>query len=42
MRTLIKFLRESIQKTNDPRTIEHQQKQIKTIEALLEDLRRSV
>ena len=42
MRTLIKFLRESIARTSDPKTIEHQQKQIKTIESLLEDLRKAV
>ena len=42
LRTLVKYLREQLQKCNDPKLIEHNQKQIKTIEGLLEDVKRAI
>lgn len=39
MKTLVKLLREIISKCDDPRVIEHNQKQIKSIEGLLEEMR---
>lgn len=42
MRTLIKFLRDSIAKCTDPKIIEHNQKQIKAIEGLLEEVRQAI
>lgn len=42
LRTLVKFLREFIARCQDPKMIEHNQKQIKAIEGLLEDVRRAV
>jgi hypothetical protein len=39
MKTLVKLLREIISKCDDPKIIEHNQKQIKSIENLLEDMK---
>jgi hypothetical protein len=39
MRTLVKLLREFISRCEDPKLIEHNQKQIKSIEGLLEDVK---
>lgn len=42
MKTLVKFLREFISRCEDPKLIEHNQKQIKAIEGLLEDVKHAV
>ena len=42
LRTLVKFLRDFISKCQDPKVIEHNQKQIKTIESLLEDVKKAI
>lgn len=42
MRTLVKFLKEFISKSDDPKHIEHNQKQIKSIESLLEEVKAHV
>lgn len=42
MKTLVKFIRDFISKCNDPVLIEHNQKQIKTIEGLLDDVKRAI
>lgn len=39
LKTLVKMLRELISKCNDPKIIEHNQKQIKSIEGLLEEVK---
>jgi hypothetical protein len=42
LKTLVKFLREFISRCEDPKLIEHNQKQIKAIEGLLEDVKHAV
>jgi hypothetical protein len=39
MKTLVKMLRDLISKCDDPKAIEHNQKQIKSIESLLDELK---
>lgn len=39
LRSLVKLLRDSIAKCSDPKVIEHNQKQIKAIEGLLEEVK---
>ena len=39
LKTLIKLLREIISRCDDPRVIEHNQKQIKSIETLMEEVK---
>lgn len=42
MRSLVKLLREFISRCEDPKLIEHNQKQIKAIEGLLEDVKLTI
>ena len=42
LKTLVKMLRELISKCDDPKIIEHTQKQIKSIESLLEEVKLSL
>lgn len=42
LKTLVKMLRDLISKCDDPKVIEHNQKQIKSIEGLLEEVKLSL